>query len=59
MQQVIMITERHKEYSHASQVRFDGDISIWPIYPTLRMNLLVPDATMGDVLTLESERRGD
>jgi DNA-binding SARP family transcriptional activator len=40
MQQVIMITERHKEFSHASQVRFDADISIRPLYPTLRINLL-------------------
>ena len=55
MQKSIMITERHKEYSHASQVRFDSDISIRPIYPTLRMNLLVPEATIGDVLTLEHE----
>lgn len=55
MQQVIIRTERHKEYSHVSQLRLDGEISIWPIYPTLRMNLLVPDATIGDVLTLEPE----
>jgi hypothetical protein len=55
MQQVIIRTERHKEYSYASQLRFDGEISIRPIYPTLRMNLLVPEATIGDVLTLEHE----
>ena len=40
MQQVIMVAERHKEYSHAGQMRFDGDISIRPIFPTLRIKLL-------------------
>ena len=40
MQQVIMIPEGLKEYSHASQVRLAGDISGQPIFPTLRINLL-------------------
>jgi DNA-binding SARP family transcriptional activator len=39
MQQVIMMPARHTEYSHVSQMRFDSDISIRPVYPTLR-NLL-------------------
>jgi DNA-binding SARP family transcriptional activator len=40
MQKSIMITERHKEYSHASQVRFDSDISMRQIFPTSRIKLL-------------------
>ena len=54
MQQVIIRTEKHKEYSHVSQLRFDGEISIWPIYPTLRMNLLGTFLIVSDHLPLKS-----
>lgn len=54
MQQVIMIAERHKEYSHASKVRLDGDISIRPIFPTLRMYLLGTFQITSDHIPLKS-----
>ena len=49
-----MITERHKEYSHASKVRFEGDRSIRPIFPTLRMNLLGTFQIASDHIPLTS-----
>ena len=54
MQQVIMITERQKEYSHASKVRFEGDRSIRPIFPILRMNLLGTFQIASDHIPLKS-----
>jgi DNA-binding SARP family transcriptional activator len=54
MQKVIMITERHKEYSHVGQVSFDGDISIRQIFPTLRMNLLGTFLIDSDHIPLKS-----
>ncbi len=54
MQQVIMMTERHKEYSHVSQVRLDGNISIQPIFPTLRINLLGTFLIASDHIPLTS-----
>jgi DNA-binding SARP family transcriptional activator len=40
MQQVIMMTERHTEHAQVSQMRFDSDFSMRPVYPTLRITLL-------------------
>jgi DNA-binding SARP family transcriptional activator len=54
MQQVIMMTERRKEYSHVSQIRFDGDISIRTVYPTLRINLLGTFLIASDHIPLAS-----
>ena len=54
MQQVIMMTERNKKYSQASQVRFDGDIGIQPFFPTLRINLLGTFLIASDHIPLTS-----
>jgi DNA-binding SARP family transcriptional activator len=54
MQKSIMITERHKEYSHASQVRFDSDISMRKIFPTLRIKLLGTFLIASDHMPLTS-----
>jgi len=54
MQQVIRITERHKEYSHTSHMRFDGDISIRTIFPNLRINLLGTFLIASDHIPLAS-----
>src|SRR5690348_17328442 len=54
MQQVIMITDRHKEYSQANQVWFDGDISILPNFSTLRMYLLGTFLIASDHIPLTS-----
>ena len=54
MQQVIMITDRYKEYSQARRVRLDGDISIRPIFPTLQMNLLGTFLIASDHIPLTS-----
>jgi hypothetical protein len=54
MQKSIMITERHKEYSHASQVRFDSDISMRKIFPTLRIKLLGTFLIASDYMPLTS-----
>jgi DNA-binding SARP family transcriptional activator len=54
MQKSIMITERHKEYSHASQVRFDSDISMRQIFPTLRIKLLGTFLMASDYMPLSS-----
>ncbi len=40
MQQVMVVNGKYKDYSPVSQVWLDGDISIQPIFPSLRMNLL-------------------
>ena len=49
-----MITERNKKYSQGSQVQFDGDISIQPIFPTLRINLLGSFLIASDHIPLTS-----
>ncbi|HYX51428.1 MAG TPA: BTAD domain-containing putative transcriptional regulator [Ktedonobacteraceae bacterium] len=54
MQQVTMITDRHKENSQASRVRLDGDINIRQISPTLQMNLLGTFLIASDHIPLTS-----